>query len=253
MVLFQIFRSQFLFCQCSPLKKDCPTSWAVALAGGSLGTGMHNSWTCGPAGKPEAISIRCYWWFPARYCWAQQTIDRAIELRRSSTGLFLASYPAQPANMCFTFWMQFFLRGGKHPASKVTSFITSALCLQAFGCRYPAQSSRGFSQLCTTEFCISSFPRKESSIMLTYITWAYSSAQLSSKIRRDSKTDTIWEFVFIFYVKDIFPPMSTSLWIKNTWCLTQKHRNYEGTLTSRLAAAAVNTYDKRSILSGLPW
>lgn len=146
-----------------------------------------------------------------------------------------------------------FLRGGKHPASKVTSFITSALCFQAFGCRNPAQSSTGFSQLCTTELCISSFPRKDSSIMLTYITWAYSSAQLSSKIRRDSKTNTVWEFVFIFYVKDIFPPMSTSLWIKNTWCLTQKHKNYEGTLTSRLAAAAVNTYDKRSVFSGLPW
>lgn len=109
------FRSHFLFCPCSPPMKDCSTSWAVALAGGSLRTGMHSSWTCDHAGKPEAkermtTSIRYYWWFPARYCWAEQTNDRAIELKRSSTGLFLGcSYPAQPASICFAHWMQSYI------------------------------------------------------------------------------------------------------------------------------------------------
>lgn len=69
-------------------------------------------------------------------------------------------------------------------------------------------------KLCTIWLCILSIPTKDPSLLLTYIAWTYSSAQLSSKIRRDSKTNTMWEFVFFFYVKDIFPSMSTSLRIK---------------------------------------
>lgn len=82
------------------------------------------------------------------------------------------------------------------------------------------RATQALHKLCTTQLCILPFPTKDSRILLTYIAWAYSSAQFSPKIRRDGITNTMWEFVFISYVKDIFPSMSTSLQIKtkhNVW------------------------------------
>lgn len=79
-------------------------------------------------------------------------------------------------------------------------------------------------KVCTIQLCILPTPTKDPSLLLTYIAWTYSSAQFSSKIRRNSKTNTVWEFVFFFYVEDIFPSMSTSLRIKTKQCLPKSIR-----------------------------
>lgn len=113
--------------------------------------------------------------------------------------------------------------------------ISSALSLQAFGCRTPAQSNTGFSQ--TAPFNCVSHPslQKDSRFLLTYIAWAYSSAQISSKIRRDGKTNSMWQFVLIFHIKHIFPPMPTSLWIQN------KHSIQHGSLREPSAVWQTDT------------
>lgn len=153
-----------------------------------------------------------------------RTVTRVKERRTFSTGLFFRS--THPSAMqfrkklfwcpvsIFFFWLlkAVFLWSDKHLDITNLAHISTQppnLWLQST-C---SEQHRPFTNSAPSNCVSHPSLQKDSSILLTYIAWAYSSAQFSSKIRRDGKTNTMWQFVFTFHIKHIFPSMSTSLWI----------------------------------------
>lgn len=174
--------------------------------------------------KEQMATITCRYFcsFAVRL---SRAMTRIKEGRMSSTGLVLRStYPSamQPGkkttlmpcyNYIFCLLKAGFLWSDKHLCITNWAHIISThppnLWLQNTYSEYHKLFTNSAPFNCVAHPSL----QKDSSLLLTYIAWAYSSAQLSSKIRRDGKTNTMWQFVLIFDVKHIFPSMSTSLWI----------------------------------------